>query len=258
MSLLELQGGIIYGPIASRRLGVSLGLNIMPTGYKLCPFNCVYCHYGWTDKQALDLASQIQDLPSPQEVGDALRNSLEDRARRGQPPDYITFSGNGEPTAHPQFAEIVQAVRLVRDQVFADVHIALLSNSTTLHHQDVIDAIEGVDLPIMKLDAGTEELFRKINRPMGTITLAQIVSGLKRLDRFDTQTVFMKGIVDNSTDQAVQSWMALIGELRPVEAQIYTVDRWPADPRLEKVERSRLGEIAEMTKKKTGVKVVVY
>ena len=258
MSWLELQGGIIYGPIASRRLGASLGLNIMPTSYKLCPFNCVYCHYGWTDKQALDLASLVQDLPTPQEVGDALRNSLEDLARCGQPPDYITFSGNGEPTAHPQFAEIVKAVRLVRDQIFADVHIALLSNSTTLHHQDVIDAIEGVDLPIMKLDAGTEELFRKINRPMETITLDQIVSGLKRLDRFDTQTVFMKGIVDNSTDQAVQSWMALIGELRPVEAQIYTVDRWPADPRLEKVERSRLGEIAEMTKKKTGVKVVVY
>jgi wyosine [tRNA(Phe)-imidazoG37] synthetase (radical SAM superfamily) len=258
LPLLELQKGIIYGPIASRRLGASLGLNIMPTDYKLCPFNCVYCHYGWTDRQALDLASQSKDLPTPQEVSEALRDSLEDMARRGQPPDYITFSGNGEPTAHPQFAEIVKAVGEVRHQIWPHVKIALLSNSTTLHRLEMIDAIKGIDLTIMKLDAGTEELFRKINRPMRSITLAQIVSGLKRLDQFDTQTVFMKGVVDNTTDQAVESWVELIGEVRPVEAQIYTVDRWPADPRLEKVEKSRLGEIAEMTREKTGVEVVAY
>jgi wyosine [tRNA(Phe)-imidazoG37] synthetase (radical SAM superfamily) len=258
LSLLKLQEGIIYGPIDSRRLGTSLGLNIMPTGYKLCPFNCVYCHYGWTDVQALELAQRGEDLPSPLEVGDALRTSLEDLARRGRPPDYVTFSGNGEPTAHPQFESIVETVRSVRDRIFPHLKIALLSNSTALHRRDVLAAIKRIDLPILKLDAGTEELFRKINRPMKSITLRHIVSGLKRLNGFDTQTVFMRGTVDNATDQAVERWIALIGQVRPVEAQIYTVDRWPADPGLQKVDKDRLGQIAEMTKERTGVEVVVY
>jgi wyosine [tRNA(Phe)-imidazoG37] synthetase (radical SAM superfamily) len=258
MSLLELQKGIIYGPISSRRLGQSLGLNIMPTGYKLCPFNCVYCHYGWTDQQALDLSKQGGDLPSPEQVGQALRGRLEEMARQSQKPDYVTFSGNGEPTAHPMFDQILDAVRSVRDEIFPDLKIALLSNSTTLNRPDVLTAIGRVDLPIMKLDAGTEELFRKINRPVTSITLARIVSGLKRLDRFDTQTVFMQGSVDNSTEEAVKSWLNLIGQIRPLEAQIYTVDRWPADPGLKKVDKERLLEIAERTREKTGVKVVVY
>jgi wyosine [tRNA(Phe)-imidazoG37] synthetase (radical SAM superfamily) len=110
----------------------------------------------------------------------------------------------------------------------------------------------------MKLDAGTEELFRKINRPVAPITLAKIVSGLRRLVRFDTQTVFMRGSVDNTTDQAVESWMELVGQVRPLEAQIYTVDRWPADPSLEKVDKGKLHEIAEKTSEETGVKVIVY
>jgi wyosine [tRNA(Phe)-imidazoG37] synthetase (radical SAM superfamily) len=258
VSLLELQGGIIYGPINSRRLGTSLGLNIMPTGYKLCPFNCMYCHYGWTDKQALDLSQQKGDLPSPEQVGQALREHLGEMIREDRRPDFVTFSGNGEPTAHPRFGEIVDAVRDVRDELSPDLKIALLSNSTTLDRPDVVAAIGRVDLPIMKLDTGTEELFRKINRPVTSITLAQVVAGLKKLDRLDTQTVFMQGSIENATDEAVEPWMDLVGQVRPLEAQIYTVDRWPADPGLEKVPKERLHEIAEMTAKRTGVKVVVY
>jgi wyosine [tRNA(Phe)-imidazoG37] synthetase (radical SAM superfamily) len=258
MPLLELQDDIIYGPIDSRRLGASLGLNIMPTSYKLCPFNCVYCHYGWTDKQALDLSERTGELPTPGQVGDALRRSLEDIRGQGLLPDYVTFSGNGEPTAHPLFAEIVETVRSVRDAVFPDLKIALLSNSTALDRQDVLEAIALIDLPIMKLDAGTEELFRKINRPVAFITLAQIASGLKQLSRFDTQTVFMRGTVDNATDEAVKSWMDLIGQVRPMEAQIYTVDRWPADPGLQKISKERLHQIADLAREKTGVRVVVY
>lgn len=258
MSLLELQKGIIYGPIDSRRLGTSLGLNIMPTGYKLCPFNCVYCHYGWTDKQALDLSGRLSELPSARAVGQALEERLQKMVLDDQRPDYVTFSGNGEPTAHPAFGEIVDQVRLVRDRILPKLKIALLSNSTALDRQDVRDAIGRIDLPIMKLDAGSEELFRQINRPVAPITLTRIVSGLKKLQRFDTQTVFMQGSVDNATDQAVEKWMELIGQIRPLEAQIYTVDRWPADPSLEKVDKGKLHEIAEKTREKTGVEVVVY
>ncbi|MFC1683799.1 radical SAM protein [Candidatus Zixiibacteriota bacterium] len=258
MSLLELQDGIIYGPINSRRLGTSLGLNIMPTDRKLCSFNCVYCHYGWTDEQALDLADQLTELPTPGQVEDALRRGLEEMIRKDQKPDYITFSGNGESTVHPQFKEIVEKVRAVRDEILPGVKVTLLSNSTALDRPAVAEAIGLIDLPIMKLDASTEELFRKINRPVGDITLAKVVSGLKRLGRFDTQTVFMRGTVDNATDDAVESWIALIGEIRPQEAQIYTVDRWPADPGLEKVDKPRLHQIAELTGERTGVKVVVY
>jgi wyosine [tRNA(Phe)-imidazoG37] synthetase (radical SAM superfamily) len=258
MSLLELQRGIIYGPINSRRLGSSLGLNIMPTGYKLCPFNCVYCHYGWTDEQALDIIDQLKDLPTPKQVGDALRAGLEEMHRRDAKPDYITFSGNGEPTVHPQFGEVVEVVREVRDQLVPAVKVVLLSNSTTIQNLAVRAAIKHIDLPIMKLDAGTEELFQKVNRPVSSITLEQIVSGLKQLDDFVTQTIFMRGTVDNATDQAVESWIKLIGEVRPKAAQIYTVDRWPADPGLEKVDKERLHEIAELAQEETGVEVVVY
>ena len=258
MSLLELQRGVIYGPINSRRLGSSLGLNIMPTHYKLCPFNCVYCHYGWTDEQALDITDRLKDLPAPKQVGDALRASLEEMHRRDAKPDYITFSGNGEPTVHPQFGEVVEVVRAVRDQVVPAVKLALLSNSTGLQKPSVRAAIKGIDLAIMKLDAGTEELFQKVNRPVGSITLEQIVFGLKQLDDFVTQTVFMRGTVDNATDQAVESWIKAVGEVRPNEAQIYTVDRWPADPGLEKVGKERLHRIAELAQEKTGVTVVVY
>ncbi len=258
MALLELQKGIVYGPIDSRRLGTSLGLNIMPTSYKLCPFNCVYCHYGWTDKQALDLSKRSGELPTPEQVGDALKRSLGEMRRQDRRPDYLTFSGNGEPTAHPFFAQIVETVRSVRDGIFPELKIALLSNSTTLERRDVLEAVARIDLPIMKLDAGTEELLRKINRPVALITLTQIASGLKRLSRFDTQTVFMTGTVDNATDEAVKSWMELIGEVRPGEAQIYTVDRWPADPGLKKVSKERLLQIADGTMKETGVRVVVY
>lgn len=258
MSLLQLQKGIIYGPIDSRRLGCSLGLNIMPTGFKLCPFNCIYCHYGWTDVQTLNLSAYGEHLPTPLTVGTALRESLRRMAQHGRRPDYITFSGNGEPTAHPRFAEIVETVRSVRDQIFPGLKVALLSNSTGLGRRDVRAAIGGIDLPIMKLDAGTEELFRAINRPLGSITLAQIVSGLEGLEGFDTQTVFMRGTVDNATERAVESWMELIGRVRPTEAQIYTVDRWPADPGLQKVDKERLREIAQVTGEKTGVRVMVY
>jgi wyosine [tRNA(Phe)-imidazoG37] synthetase (radical SAM superfamily) len=258
MSLLELQQGIIYGPIDSRRLGRSLGLNIMPTTYKLCPFNCVYCHYGWTDIQALNLSERKGDLPDPEAVAQALRNALEEMSRQGRRPDYVTFSGNGEPTAHPRFAKIVETVRAVRDEIFPGLKIALLTNSTTLEREEICQAIGRVDRPIMKLDAGTEELFRQINRPVTSITLAQVVAGLKRLDRFDTQTVFMRGSVDNSTAEAVKPWMDLVDQVRPTEAQIYTVDRWPADPSLEKVNKERLQEIAGRTERETGVKVKVY
>lgn len=258
MSLLELQRGIIYGPINSRRLGSSLGLNIMPTQYKLCPFNCVYCHYGWTDKQSLDVIDRLKDLPTPKQVSDALRASLEEMHRRDAKPHYITFSGNGEPTVHPQFGEVVEAVRTVRDQLVPGVEVALLSNSTALQNQAIRAAIKRIDLPIMKLDAGTEDLFQKVNRPVSSITLEQIVSGLRQLDDFVTQTVLMRGTVDNATDQAVESWIKTIAEVRPREAQIYTVDRWPADPGLEKVHKERLHEIAELAQGETGVTVVVY
>jgi wyosine [tRNA(Phe)-imidazoG37] synthetase (radical SAM superfamily) len=206
----------------------------------------------------LDVLDQLKDLPTPKQVGDALQASLEEMLRRDAKPDYMTFSGNGEPTVHPQFGEVVEVVREVRDQQVPSVKIVLLSNSTTLQNPAVRAAIKRIDLPIMKLDAGTEELFQKVNRPLGSITLKQIVSGLKQLDDFVTQTVFMTGTVNNVTDQAVESWIKTIGEVRPREAQIYTVDRWPADPGLEKVDKERLHEIAELAQEETEVKVVVY
>ena len=151
--VLELQKGIIYGPVSSRRLGRSLGINLSPTARKVCSFNCVYCHYGWTKVLTSDLSAYIDDLPAPKAVEKALEETLR---TLDPPPQYITFSGNGEPTLHPDFEEIVDRVRVVRDRTGTQADIAILSNSTGLANQSVLRGLASLDVRIMKLDAGTD------------------------------------------------------------------------------------------------------
>ena len=160
--VLPLQDDILYGPIYSRRLGRSLGINLLPTTYKLCSFNCLYCHYGWTDAHTLDVKAHAADLPAAETVVERLRIAL----RSLLDFDCLTFSGNGEPTLHPQFAEIVDQVVHLRDQYRPDVRLALLSNSTGLLLSGVRECIHRIDLPVFKLDAGTAQTFRKVNRPL--------------------------------------------------------------------------------------------
>ncbi len=254
MNILQLQGGIIYGPVNSRRLGQSLGLNIMPTDFKLCSLNCAYCQYGWTRMQTNSGEDHKDVLPSLPEIISATRQAFNVYKNF----DYFTFSGNGESTLHPDFPEIVQAVRQIRDQMAPSVKIAILSNSTTCGQPEIKNALSHIDLLIMKLDAGNERTFKKLNHGLPPVSLASIVEGLKPLKKIVIQSMFVKGKIDNSKDKEVDSWIDKLKELNPLYVQIYSVDRGTANNRLIKVESVRLQQIAELAQKKTGLQVEVF
>ncbi|MBI2211198.1 MAG: radical SAM protein [Deltaproteobacteria bacterium] len=178
---IPLQTGIIYGPVRSRRLGASLGINLLPSDYKLCSFNCLYCQYGWTSKPSLALDGHARNLPRTGDVAAALEDYLQRAARRKTKIDAITFSGNGEPTLHPELADIVAAARVLRDRYLPKVKLAILSNSSTIGRLEVQEALNALDLKLMKFDAGTEDMIRRLNAPAPPFYLGEVVAGLKTL-----------------------------------------------------------------------------
>ena len=253
--VLGLQKGIIYGPVDSRRLGRSLGLNLSPTAYKVCSFNCVYCHYGWTKDLTSDLSAYLKDVPTPQAVEEALERTL---TALDPPPQYLTFSGHGEPTLHPDFAEIVDRVLAVRDRAGTEAEVAILSNSTGLGDEGVMRGLAKLDVRIMKLDAGTDQVLKRINRPAVDITVGAIVEGLKRLEHVTLQSVFVEGGVTNTGDEDVEAWLSRVGEIGPREMQIYSLENAPAMSTLVGVPAEKLAEIARKVKERTGIEAATY
>ena len=165
---------IVFGPIFSRRLGSSLGVNLLPSVGKLCNFDCVYCECGWNK----DGAVEGRRFPELQDVELALRTKLQKAASEGVPVDSITFSGNGEPTMHPDFAKIIDITLRLRDEFFPQAKVSVLSNATLLGREDVSQALRRVDNPILKIDASTQELVQKINKPVGTYRLAEVLENM--------------------------------------------------------------------------------
>lgn len=255
---LSLQSGIIYGPILSRRLGLSLGINLLPSSYKLCSFNCLYCQYGWTHKPTLNPTYQVNDLPRPKEVSAALERYLQRVVRQRTKLDSITFSGNGEPTLHPNLAEIFESVKMLRDKYVPQVKLTILSNSSTVGRKDVRNALEMLDLKVMKLDAGSEEVIRCLNGPTHPFYLGEIVAGLKKLRDVILQSLFVQGRVSNADPDSVELWLEKVTEIQPILVQVYTLDRVPAERRLWKVNLATLQWIAGQVRWRTGVPVEVY
>ena len=243
MGVLKLKNGIIYGPVMSRRFGPSLGINLLPESRKACSFDCVYCHCGWTEYHSSNASKIARFFPSLMEIESAVVDAIE--LERGAELNALTFSGNGEPTLHPRFAEVVDSVLMIRDRALPGVAVQVLSNSTTLYRRRVVEALGRLDRRVMKLDAGTEELFAAINRPAEGVELENIVDGLSKLEDVTIQTAFMAGSVDNSGDEAVEAWIDKLRRIQPSAVQIYTIDRPPADEDLERVPRQRLESIAE-------------
>ena len=253
MDPIPLQPSIIYGPVRSRRLGASLGLNVSPITYKLCSFNCVYCQYGWTAVHTMDTADRLGDFPTLNDFRQALENTLSENKEI----DNITFSGNGEPTLHFQFEELVDIAKELRDKYFPKANIGVLSNSSTVNIEKVRRALAKLDFKIMKLDAGDLAGFRKINRPSKTVNYEAIVNGLKSLENVTLQTMFLDGTIKNIGDKEVGEWIKRIGEIRPIKAQIYSLHRPPAESSLREVPAEKLREIAIRTTETTGVLVEV-
>jgi wyosine [tRNA(Phe)-imidazoG37] synthetase (radical SAM superfamily) len=247
MSYIPMQKGIIYGPIASKRLRRSLGVNLLPVDKKVCTFNCVYCHYGPTH------VGQYE-LPSAEEVVSALEEYLQERPLI----DYITFAGNGEPTLHPDFLEIVKAVRSVRDRLSAGTPIALLSNSTQLDRSDIVEAAGLIDFPAFKLDAGDGDTLHAVNRPVASLEIEEVIEWLCRLPSPIIQTVVLGGKADTSGGPALQSWFDAIGRIRPRLIQLYSPDRPIVSQEVVPVPPERLRQIGRYVKDSLGFDARVF
>ena len=255
---VSLQPSIIYGPVQSRRLGMSLGINLLPEDYKLCSFNCVYCQYGWTHEPVVDATHALKDLPRPDQVSDALEKALKAIARKRQKLDAITFSGNGEPTMHPDFPEIVERAIGLRDKYLPHLKLAALSNSSTVTRPEIRSALDRLDLRIMKLDAGSEEIIHQLNGPAPPFYLKDIVTGLKDLKDVILQSLFVQGRITNADPDSIALWIESLREIHPGLVQVYTLDRTQADSRISKVNRPTLEWIASQVRWRAGVKAEIY
>jgi len=228
---------IIFGPIKSRRLGVSLGINLLPTDSKVCSFNCIYCECGWTPRKRIQKAI----LPPRALVKQKLEEKLIDMLANNELPDVITFAGNGEPTLHPEFEGIIEDAIELRNRLTPSAKIAVLSNATMLHKPAVVRALLKIEDNIQKLDSAFEETIRKIDCPALNFSLKDVVSNLKSFNgKVIIQTLFVKGIfkdqiIDNTTEEEVAEWLKLIKEIKPSQVMIYTIDRDTPATGLEKV-----------------------
>lgn len=222
---------IVFGPIRSRRLGSSLGVNILPAHGKMCNFDCVYCECGWNRDGAGDKA-----YPRLADVAAALEKRLGELSQQGIPVDSITFSGNGEPTMNPDFAAIVDKTIQLRDRFYPSAKVSVLSNATMVGRESVFDALKKVDNAIMKIDASTDELIEKVNKPTGVYRLETVIEGLKKFEgNFVLQTMFLRSDeFDTSAPEALDRWMDIVRELRPREIMVYTIDRETPDKTLGK------------------------
>lgn len=223
---------IVFGPIYSRRLGSSLGVNILPSKGKMCNFDCVYCECGWNR----DGAVPERRFPRLEEVEAALKDKMSKAAAEGVPVDSITFSGNGEPTMNPDFASIIDVTLRLRDLYFPKAKVSVLSNATLLGRQDVAQALMRVDNPILKIDASSQELVEKINKPVGTYRLTDVIENMKGFaGNFILQTMFLKSADFNTAlPEALDAWMDIVRELKPRQVMVYTIDRETPDKTLGK------------------------
>ena len=213
---------MIYGPVHSRRLGSSLGVNILPTIGKLCNFDCIYCECGWNRD---GISNGV--FPTTKEFEPALRNALAKLSADGKPLDSITFSGNGEPTLNPHFPEMMDVTIALRDEFVPAAKVTVFSNATTCGKLSVLDALKKADNPVMKIDAPTNELAAHINKPSCIYDIEAIVDNLRAFNGdFILQTMFLRSDdFDSASPEVLGPWMDIVRELNPREIMAYSIDR---------------------------------
>jgi wyosine [tRNA(Phe)-imidazoG37] synthetase (radical SAM superfamily) len=251
---------IIFGPVKSRRLGISLGINLLPTNKKICNFNCIYCECGWT--RTSDKTPGV--LPLREEVFQALESKLSEMKSLHQKPDVITYAGNGEPTLHPDFPGIIDDSISLRNKYFPDARIAVLSNATTIKDPKVKTALLKADQNILKLDSAFDTTICLHNQPASGVKADELISGLAGFNgNLIIQTLFLRGeynqqLIDNTTPEEVDAWLKALEKIRPSEVMIYTISRDtpPEGGKLFKVPTHELREIASKVEK-LGIKTQI-
>ena len=234
----------IFGPVHSRRLGLSLGINLLPADGKVCTFDCLYCECGLNADRR-----PTQSIPTQEEVRKALEAKLQEMQQAATLPDVLTFAGNGEPTLHPHFAAIIDDTLALRDQYCPEAKVSVLSNATRIHKPDVHAALCRVDNNIQKLDTINEAYIRLLDRPTGHYTLSEIIQDLKHFNgHVIIQTIFLKGHyqgrdLNNTTDEYVLPWLEQLREIRPSQVMIYTIDRETPISTLQKATPEELNRI---------------
>ena len=236
----------IFGPVHSRRLGISLGINLLPPDGKVCSFDCIYCECGFNEDHRPSLP-----LPTQKEVTQALEKKLQQMQAEGQLPDVLTFAGNGEPTCHPHFPEIIDETIRLRNEYCPKAKVCVLSNSTMIHRKDIHDALMKVDDNILKLDTIDPAYIKKVDHPNGTYDVNQIIERMKAFNgHIIIQTMFMRGVcngdsVDNTSEEYVGPWLEAVKQIKPQQVMVYTIDRETPAKGLEKASREQLDAIRD-------------
>lgn len=244
----------IFGPVRSRRLGISLGINLLPADGKVCTFDCIYCECGLNAER-----KSKGVLPTREEVATALEKRLVEMGASGELPDVLTFAGNGEPTIHPQFAGIIDDTIGLRNRLCPSAKVSVLTNATLIARESVFEALKKVDNNILKLDTIDPGFISRIDRPTGKYDLATITERMKAFEgKAVIQTMFLKGEadgkeIDNTGDSYVLPWIATIKDIAPREVMIYTIDRETPVKGLQKATREELDRIVNMLAKE-GIK----
>ena len=250
---------VIFGPLRSRRLGLSLGINLLPLHGKYCSFNCIYCECGWTPPAD----REIGELPSRELVASFLEQKLKELSADDYLPDAITYAGNGEPTLHPEFSGIVDDTIRLRNEFSPASKVTVLSNASRIHDTSVFEALLKLDNNILKLDAGREETFRILNNPVEAFDFGRMILGLEKFKgRLIIQTMFLKGLVhgkpvDNTTNEEVEEWIKLLKKIKPASVMIYPIARATPARELEKVSRPEMERIA-LKVRAAGIEAKVF
>jgi wyosine [tRNA(Phe)-imidazoG37] synthetase (radical SAM superfamily) len=250
---------IIFGPVKSRRLGVSLGINLLPVNRKFCNFDCIYCECGWS----ADIEKVKSQLPTRGEVFKALDTKLSAMKESGEKPDVITYAGNGEPTLHPEFHGIIDDSLALRDKYFPAARIAVLSNATTINRPDVKSALLKVDMNILKLDSAFDSTVKVHNQPNKQLDVGELINNLAGFGgNLIIQTLFLRGkvrevLIDNTTEEELTAWLKALEKIKPSEVMIYTISRdTPIGAELTKVSAGELAKIAARVEE-LGIKTQV-
>lgn len=244
---------IVFGPVKSRRLGVSLGINLLPINQKICSFDCIYCECGWTNSMT------TTDFPTVSQVEQALEFKLLSMKEQGELPDVITFAGNGEPTLHHDFPTIIDITVRLRNKYCPSARIAVLSNSSLIHDPKVFESLLKVDQNILKLDSVIPATVEILNQPLYKFDIDILVRNLKRFrGDLTIQTLFVRGAyrgkeIDNTTEAEVGAWLKVIEEISPKEVMIYTIARETPTDTLNKISVGVLQTIAQKVER-LGIK----